>query len=148
MSYSHGTCFIHQATQIEELKSVADLFQMLLDDDASAAVREIDKPSQLSAILVGSTQNVFTAIAHSVSDTSVIFLAARVFRNALADADRERLTEVTSAWAESDSWRNTEVNSFDLFCLLLGLSSLCQKARDTAQDLYLLLSSDSDFLPA
>jgi hypothetical protein len=148
MPYAHGTFFIYPAAQIEELESVDNLFQMLLDEDASEAVPEINKLLELSAILTGSDQNVFTPVEHRVSDTSALFLVARMFRDILADADQDRLTDVASTWAESDSWRGTEINPFDLFCLLLGLNSLSQKSRESAKDLYLLFSSDEDLLPA
>src|SRR5436190_20031555 len=101
MTYAHGTFFIYPAAQIEDLKSVDNLFQMLLDANASEAVPEIDKLLELSAILTGSDQNVFTPVEHRVSDTSFLFLVARMLRDILADADRDRLTDVTSAWAES-----------------------------------------------
>jgi hypothetical protein len=148
MAYAHGTFFIYPAAQIEDLKSVDDLFQLLVGENAFEAVPQIDKLLQLSAILTGSTQNFFIPVEQKVTDTSALFLVARRFRDILADADRDRLTDATSAWAESDSWRGTKINPVDLFCLLLGLNSLSQKARDAAKDLYLLLSSDADLLPA
>jgi hypothetical protein len=147
MPYTHGTFLIYPAAEIENLKSVDDLFQLLVDENASAAVPEIDKLVGLAVILTGSTQNCFVPVEQKISETSALFLVAKTFRDMLADADRDRLTDVTSAWVESDSWKDTEINSFDLFCLLLGLNSLSQKARDTAKELYLLLSSDADLLP-
>ena len=148
MAYTHGTFLIYQSDQIASLRSFDDLFDLLVADNATEGVPEIAKLEQLNAILTGSKNNFFSPVEHSISHSSALFLVAPALRDMFAAADNDRLSEVSSAWADSESWKDTDVNPFDLFGLLHYLNCLCVKARDENKNLYLLLSSDADTLPA
>jgi hypothetical protein len=72
---------------------------------------------------------------------SKLFWVTRSFRDLLAAADNERVSQVAADCAESQSWRDTGVKSMDLWGMLRCLSDVCAKARAQDKELYLLLTN-------
>jgi hypothetical protein len=147
MKYSHGTFFIYSGDHLKNLKSFEDVFELLVANNASEAVPEINKLLQLNVLLTGSAENIFRPVDHKISETSNLLLTSCDFRDAMSEADEDRLGKLSSAWADSESFRDTNVNPFDLYGLLHFLKALCIKARDESKELYFLLSDDSDLSP-
>ncbi len=141
MKYTFGTFLISQPDGIINVRSVDNLFELTEAGDATEGVPEIEKLEQLNLILTGSNANLFTPIANRFSGASTLFLVARAFRDSFATADNDRVSQVASDWADSESWIDTDVNPFDLAGMLHFLSSLCVKACAEDKELYLLLSS-------
>jgi len=141
MKYTFGTFLISRPDGITNVRSVEDLLELSEVGDATEGVPEMEKLEQLNLILTGSNAKLFTPVANRFSGASTLFLVAQPFRDSFATADSERVSQVASDWADSESWIETDVNRFDLVGMLHFLNSLCVKACAENKDLYLLLSS-------
>jgi hypothetical protein len=120
---------------------VDDLLELTEGGNATEGIPEMEKIEQLNLIATGSNENLFTLVGNRFSGESRLFLVARSFRDSFAAADKDRISKVASDWANSESWRNTAVNPFDLCGMLNCLNSICVKARSEDKELYLLLST-------
>ena len=75
------------------------------------------------------------------AEESKLFRVARSFRDSLAAADNERVSRLAADWADSESWRDTNLNQSDLYGMLHFLNGVCARARAEDKELYLLLTN-------
>lgn len=93
------------------MNSVDDLWELTEARNATEGISEIEKLETLNFILSGSSENLFIPVTDRFARESTLLLVARSFRDAFAAADDARVSKVASDWEDSDSWKNTDVNS-------------------------------------
>lgn len=141
MTYTFGIFLISRPSEISHLRSVDDLFELTLAGKATEGIPEIRKVEQLNSLISGeSTEDLLTQVDHQFDSDSALYLVAKSFRNSVARADNDLISRVASEWVESESWRNTNVNPFDLYGMLHYLNSVCITACAEDKEVYLLLS--------
>ena len=118
-----------------------DLWELTEARNATFGISEIEKLETLNFILSGSNEKLFTPVTNRFAGASTLFLVARSFRDFFAAANDAHVSKVASDWEDSESWKNSDVNSFDLYCMVPDLNLLCAKACAEDKNLYLLLSS-------
>jgi len=80
-------------------------------------------------------------VTSGFAEESKLFRVARSFRDSLAAADNERVSRLAADWADSESWRDTNLNQSDLYGMLHFLNGVCARARAEDKELYLLLTN-------
>src|SRR6185295_2563002 len=104
-------------------------------------VADFNKRDQLNRVACDSQGDFLLPVTSGFGEDSELFRVARSFRDSLAAADNERVSRLAADWADSESWRDTNVNPFDLYGMLHFLNGLCAKARAEDKELYLLLTN-------
>ena len=146
MTYEHGDFLIYKPSEIENLKSLDDVLELLDTENIIDGIGpHPEKVAVLASILTGGEGRVPQPIEHRISDTSSLCLISPNFTEAVANTSQERLMQAASSWADSESWKDTHVNPFDLAGFLVGLNVLCRKARGEGKQLYLLLSNHAEW---
>ena len=141
MKHTFGMFLISRPDGIANVGSVNDLLGLSETGDATEGVPEIEKLEQLNLIFTGSKGNLLSPVDNRYSPEAELFLVARSFRDLFASADNDRISKAASDWADSESWKDTDVNPFDLYGMLRFLGYVCAKARVEDKELYLLLST-------
>ena len=139
MKYAFGTFLISRPDQISNVRSVQDLLELTENGNATEGVPELNKLEQLNLLISGDQGDFLCPVSSGFAAASKLFLVTRSFRDSFAAADNERVSELTSDWADSASWRDTDVNPFDLYGMLHYLHAVCARACAEDKELYLLL---------
>jgi hypothetical protein len=141
MKFTFGTFVISQPDEITKVRSVEDLLALTEAGIATDGVADLDKLEQLNRMLPNSLDDFLSPVTSGFAEESKLFRVTRSFRDSLAAADNERVSRLASEWADSASWRDTNVNPFDLYGMLHFLNAVCAKARAEDKELYLLLTN-------
>ena len=140
MKYTFGTFLISLPDEITNVKSLDDLWQLTKALNATEGVPAVEKLKQLNLIVTASNEDFLSPIDGEYLGESQLFLVSRSFRDAFATADNEYVTKVASDWSHSESWRDTDVNPFDIYGMLHYLKIVCARGRAEDKELYLLLT--------
>jgi hypothetical protein len=145
MKYDRGDFLIFNPDEIENLNSLDEIDKLLNTECIIDGIGPYpEKIAVLDSIITDIEGRIPQPIKHRISETSVFCLISPSFTEAVATTSYEKLRETATAWADSESWKYTDVHSFDLAGFLVGLYALCRKALDERKQLYLLLSCDVD----
>ena len=139
MKYAFAMFLLSRPDEINKVKSIEDLFALSESGNATEGEPDIEKLEELNLILTGSNENFLHALPSGFESPSKLFWISHSFRDPFAVANNDRVSKVTADWADSESWKGTDVNPFDLFGMLHYLSAVCARGRDTGQELFLLL---------
>ena len=141
MKFTFGTFVISRPDEITNVRWVQDLLELTEAGNATEGVAESDKLEQLNRMVSDSEDHFLLPVTSGFAEESELFRVARSFRDSLATADNARVSKLASDWADSESWRDTSVNPFDLYGMLHSLNAVCARARAEDKELYLLLTN-------
>jgi hypothetical protein len=145
MKYDRGDFLIYNPNEIENLNCLDEIDKLMNTEGIIDGIGPYpEKIAVLDFMITDVEGRIPQPIEHRISETSVLCLISSSFTEAVATISYEKLRGAAAAWADSESWKYTDVHSFDLAGFLVGLNALCRKALDESKQLYLLLSSDAD----
>ena len=132
---------ISRPDEISNVRSVRDLMELSEAGDATEGVADLAQLEQLNRMVSTSDEHFLLPLTSGFASESKLFRVTHSFRDSLAAADNERVSRLAADWADSDSWRDTNVNPFDLYGMLHFLNGVCARARAEDKELYLLLTN-------
>ena len=141
MAFTFGTFVISRPDEITTVRSVQDLLELTEAGNATEGVADSDQLEQLNRMVSDSQDDFLLPVTSGFAEESQLFRVAHSFRDSLATADNERVSKLASDWADSESWRDTNVNPFDLYGMLHFLNAVCARARAEDKELYRLLTN-------
>ena len=141
MKFTFGTFVSSRPDEIINVRTLEQLVDLIETGSATEGVSDLDKLNQLHRLICGEETDFLTPLTSSYSEESKLFGVNRSFRDSLAVADNERCSRVAADWAETEPWRDTGINSMDLWGMLRFLSDVCARARAEDKELYLLLTN-------
>ena len=141
MKFGFGTFVTSRPDEITNVRSVDDLLALVETGAATEGIPDLDKLEQLDRMLSDSQENLLFPVTSGFAEESKLFRVTRSFRDSLAASDNERLSRIAADWADSESWRDTGINSMDLWGMLRGLNNVCARALAEDKELYLLLTN-------
>ena len=141
MKFTFGTFVSSRPNEITNVCSLEQLVDLVETGNATDGVSDLDKLDELNRLMGGEKTDFLTPLTSSYSEESKLFCVNRSFRDSLAVADNDRCSRVAADWAETEPWRDTGINSMDLWGMLRFLSDVCARARAEDKDLYLLLTN-------
>ena len=132
---------ISRQDEVTEIKSLENLMERYEAGDATEGLPDFDQLEQLNLLMSGDKADFLRPVTSGFLEESKLFWVTRSFRDSLAAADNERVSQVAADWAETEPWQGTGINSMDLWGMLRSLSDVCTKARAEDKELYLLLTN-------
>jgi hypothetical protein len=141
MNFAFGMFVISRPDEITDVKSVEDLLALSEEGAATEGLPELYRLEQLNRMLSNPQKDFLLPVTSGFEEESQLFLVGNSFRDSLAAADNDRVSQLAAEWADSESWCNTDVNPFDLYGMLHFLNGVCARARAEDKELYLLLTN-------
>jgi hypothetical protein len=141
MKFAFGMFVISRPDEINQVRCLEDLMERYDAGDATEGLPDFDQLDELNLLMSGEKAEFLRPMPSTFVTESKLFCVTRSFRDLLAAADNDRVSQVAADWAESKPWRDTGVNSMDLWGMFLSLSAVCAKARLEDKELYLLVTN-------